>query len=356
LLDGAVCGAIGSVWSAIAFVTCILIFAHLDLSQVNAHYLALFFVGIVTGGAAGAAWGIDALAHRFGWNVIYPASLSITSLGLLAVVALLARFQRLENLGWEILLSACVVAGTIAGTTCWSRYGNALRSRPLALCAALVGALALGMAVVLHGQPEQPYQGKSVEHWNHELMTGDPDRRAEAARMLWAMLRNGDQETQMWAAHGLACDGQVNDEVIRVLITTLSDADFKKRVMVTLDLVHKCPIGDLMVTHGILRALEDQNDKVRREAVRAKFESAAEVENLIPKLIQALKDPDPQIRQAVADTLGRMGQRARAALPLLQAALKDPDESVRRRAAEALEKIGPEAKDPLPEPNPGPGS
>jgi hypothetical protein len=352
LLYGAVSGAIGLVFGAVAFVPCILVLAHRDLSQIDAHFLGVFLVGIVTGIGGGAAWGIDELAHRYGWNLIYPTSLGMAILGLLAVVALEGP-QRLDLPGWELLLSASVVPGAIAGMACWSRHGDALGRRPLAVFAVSVGGLGLGMAVLLHEQP-QPYQGKSVDHWNQELMSGDPDRRAVAATMLWAMLRNGDAETRLWAAHGLACGGQVTDELIWVLIASLGDADSEKRVMVTQDLVDKCPIGELAVTHGLLRALEDKNEKVRREAVRARFESAAETENLIPKLIQALKDPDPQIRQEVANTLGRMGQRARAALPVLHAALKDPNEAVRRQAAEAIDQIGPEPKDPLPEPNRGP--
>jgi hypothetical protein len=105
-------------------------------------------------------------------------------------------------------------------------------------------------------------------------------------------------------------------------------------------------VGDACAAEPLLRRLDDPNDQVRKEAVRAlaklRYEHPFDVvgrERSVDGLIRCLDDSDASIRRASAEALGKM-RYARAA-EALAARSRDEreDESVRRQAAEALNQI-----------------
>ena len=68
----------------------------------------------------------------------------------------------------------------------------------------------------------------------------------------------------------------------------------------------------------------------------------------MPALIKALKDDDCKMRRGAADAVGEIGPEARDAVPALINALKGDGYSVPLSAAHALGAIGPEAKEAIP--------
>jgi tetratricopeptide (TPR) repeat protein len=95
---------------------------------------------------------------------------------------------------------------------------------------------------------------------------------------------------------------------------------------------------------GLIHALNDDAENVRREAVMA-LERIGDTRATEP-LIQALQDPDKTIQEEVITALGRI-QDKKAVPPLIKT-LNNQHIGIRWRAAEALGKIGdPQATEPL---------
>ena len=95
---------------------------------------------------------------------------------------------------------------------------------------------------------------------------------------------------------------------------------------------------------GLIHALNDDAENVRREAVMA-LERIGDTRATEP-LIQTLQDPDKTIQEEVITALGRI-QDKKAVPPLIQT-LNNQHIGIRWRAAEALGKIGdPQATEPL---------
>lgn len=100
-------------------------------------------------------------------------------------------------------------------------------------------------------------------------------------------------------------------------------------------------LGDQRAVEPLRKALYDDQDKVRREAVK----SLAQLKAVEP-LIGVLRDEESTVRTGYCDALGHLGD-ARAVQPLIEC-LKDSSELVRQAAAEALGEIGdPRAIEPL---------
>ena len=95
---------------------------------------------------------------------------------------------------------------------------------------------------------------------------------------------------------------------------------------------------------GLIHALNDDTENVRREAVMA-LERIGDTRATEP-LIQTLQDPDKTIQEEAITALGRI-QDKKAVPPLIQT-LNNQHIGIRWRAAEALGKIGdPQATEPL---------
>jgi HEAT repeat protein len=95
---------------------------------------------------------------------------------------------------------------------------------------------------------------------------------------------------------------------------------------------------------GLIHALNDDSENVRREAVLA-LERIGDVRATEP-LIQKLQDPDKTIQEAAITALGRIQDKK--AVPILIKTLNNKFIGIRWRAAEALGKIGdPQATEPL---------
>lgn len=84
--------------------------------------------------------------------------------------------------------------------------------------------------------------------------------------------------------------------------------------------------------------LESPDHDVRLQAIRDL--SSADDPVVVPHLIRALEDPDFRIRREAADGLRRHAEQAEDAVPALAVALDDPSAIVRARARNALSAIG----------------
>jgi HEAT repeat protein len=113
----------------------------------------------------------------------------------------------------------------------------------------------------------------------------------------------------------------------------------------------------------LIRALRDDDRRVRWFAAEALGLIGSDAEAAIPALIEAVRSPDVATGDAVANpgavregpirllaafALGKIGPDARAAVPDLIAALTGPDSRVRAEAASALGRIGPDAREAIP--------
>ncbi len=94
------------------------------------------------------------------------------------------------------------------------------------------------------------------------------------------------------------------------------------------------------------RALQSQDEQVRKRTAEA-FSRAARIdEKLWPSLIGAFRDSNRDVRAYSAHALSHQGS---AALPLLVQTLKDADPRLRRGAGEALEFMGSAARPAVPD-------
>ncbi len=93
---------------------------------------------------------------------------------------------------------------------------------------------------------------------------------------------------------------------------------------------------------GLLNALKDSDEFVRESAAEALGNISSEA--VIPRLLNALKDSDEDVHGSTVQVLGNLSSEA--IIPGLLNALEDSDEDVRRRAAETLGDIGGEAAIP----------
>lgn len=93
----------------------------------------------------------------------------------------------------------------------------------------------------------------------------------------------------------------------------------------------------------LLQALKDDQEEVRREALRVIGNLAPESSSAVPYLIGAIHDPEISVREEANRALGKMGAFAASAVSDLSQALYDEEAKVRKSAVMALGKIGSEA-------------
>jgi len=89
----------------------------------------------------------------------------------------------------------------------------------------------------------------------------------------------------------------------------------------------------------LLKAIEDGDSKVRRDAVWLIGKIGKKPPQVVPKLIKLLEDKESQVRWRAAWALGNFSKNAKQAILALKVTLKDKDENTRTFSAEALRKI-----------------
>lgn len=102
---------------------------------------------------------------------------------------------------------------------------------------------------------------------------------------------------------------------------------------------------------ALLAVLQGPNRPARETAAGTLASLAPENKEVLQALCQALQDPDDYFRWAVAREFALMGEAAAPALSYLIKALKDEkdeDTGVHAWIAEALEKLGPRAREAIP--------
>jgi tRNA A-37 threonylcarbamoyl transferase component Bud32 len=143
-------------------------------------------------------------------------------------------------------------------------------------------------------EPGPLYRGKSAGVWLDQLKDADPKFRAEAVEALGKMSQN-------------------NEDLIPVLVTSLSDADWN-------------------VGKAASKGLGSLGPKV------------------VPVLLEVLKDKKSPIAiSRAADAAGAIGPEAKAAVPLLSQTLNINNDVQWRSAIIALGRMGPAAKPAIPE-------
>jgi len=99
---------------------------------------------------------------------------------------------------------------------------------------------------------------------------------------------------------------------------------------------------------ALVRALENQNPKVRERAAEALGKLKGGAAPAVPALIRALGDEQQSVQMRSALALGAIGPDAGAAVPRLIGLLKEGDPVVNWAAATALGGLGPAAKEAAP--------
>jgi outer membrane protein assembly factor BamB len=99
---------------------------------------------------------------------------------------------------------------------------------------------------------------------------------------------------------------------------------------------------------ALVRALEDKEPLVARDAARALGALGAHAASSVPALVKALSLPDDYMRVYAAEALASIGPAAAAATPALVKALGEPAPGVRWAACEALAAMGPSAVSAVP--------
>jgi hypothetical protein len=91
---------------------------------------------------------------------------------------------------------------------------------------------------------------------------------------------------------------------------------------------------------ALIRACQDPNSAVRREAAKALLRTGVPPAQALPVLSRLLLyDGSPDVRRWAAFYMGLLGEEAHRTLPALRQAANDPNEWLASRAREALRKV-----------------
>jgi len=93
-------------------------------------------------------------------------------------------------------------------------------------------------------------------------------------------------------------------------------------------------------TRGLLQALEDEGEDVRRYAAGALGQLGQAGPEVIQALRRVLTDEEWDVRQQAVEALGRLGQAGPEVIQAIRRALTDEERYVRSSAAEALGRLG----------------
>ncbi len=148
--------------------------------------------------------------------------------------------------------------------------------------------------------------------------------------------------SRAFAAFALGKLGKSSDKgVIDGLLKALEDQDSRVRAQTAFALVNLDKSSDTRVIDGLLNALKDTNSDVQNQAA-SKLEMVGKSEKrVINGLVMMLKkDPNSDARTQAAYVLGKIGKSDNEVIDGLVEALKDMNSDTRAQAAFALGKIG----------------
>jgi HEAT repeat protein len=95
-----------------------------------------------------------------------------------------------------------------------------------------------------------------------------------------------------------------------------------------------------MYVAALLRALTDEDPRVRERAAVAMMCMKLEADRVVPALVRALDDTEPEVRYSAIHSLGRLGADGKRAVPVLLRLLHGDDLDMRHYAARSLGMIG----------------
>lgn len=169
------------------------------------------------------------------------------------------------------------------------------------------------------------------------------ERHLPAVPLLVAWLPNADPGTRYLIVKTLS--QLPHDDAVPVLLDALRWDDMWTRAAITAALIAN---GSVVVIDGLINALRDEKNAVRRAAAKAlgKIEIQTQTDThtvAMRGLSAALLDVDDGVRRFAAEALGRLG--AEGKVSELSHALNDKDATVRIAAFRALANIDtPEAR------------
>ena len=155
-----------------------------------------------------------------------------------------------------------------------------------------------------------------------------------------ARRRRLDSILRLQAAVMIGDPAQV--EAVRLLSEALSDPDVGVREAAAAALCEFGTDGRAAIP-DLLRAMQDENEIVRRRAIRALgfvADPAESADAVVPALIAATEDSDPGVSLQAVATLGEFGPLAVAALPALMSAIWTGDVRRQALAGVALAQLG----------------
>ncbi|MCX6867989.1 MAG: PQQ-binding-like beta-propeller repeat protein [Verrucomicrobia bacterium] len=189
-----------------------------------------------------------------------------------------------------------------------------------------------------------------VRTWADRLTADRAEDRADAAA---ALVRGGEDALPLLRcllANQDECLRQETFEIIRrlgpcavaLLVEALARQEASLRLQAVGILIDLAP-DTLAAQPALIRALQDDDTLVARDAARALGALGAKAAPAVPNLVKALAHRDDHLRIYAAEALASIGPTAAAAIPALTKALKDPVAGVRWAACEALAAMGPPA-------------
>jgi HEAT repeats len=132
-----------------------------------------------------------------------------------------------------------------------------------------------------------------------------------------------------------------------ILIELLEDEDWRVRREAVLAVAR--PGLRAEARDALLRRLDDPAPEVREMTACVMLGWRADVRPALPRLRRMLDDPDPPCRVAAAELVWTVGKQPDLALPVLRRALQDPTALTRCRALAVVERLGDEAHATLPD-------
>lgn len=174
---------------------------------------------------------------------------------------------------------------------------------------------------------------------------------------LLELARGEDAPIRARAISMLGPFGRRSEPALAALFASLGDADFEVRIR-SVDSLGYCswipnvPPGPLLgrIKAALVAAADDEDARVRAEAIQALGSIAARSRTDDPRVLRALDDPISTVRAAAAASLGWNwpGRRSKVLVPALVRALADADWQVRYRSARSLGFLGDEAEAAIP--------
>ncbi len=167
---------------------------------------------------------------------------------------------------------------------------------------------------------------------------------ADALPLLQRLLADPDAGLRQQTFEIIRCLGPL---AVPLLVKTLTLDEASLRLQAVSILIDFAP-DTLAAQPALVRALQDDNPLVARDAARALGALGRLAAPSVPALMMALAHHDEHLRIYAAEALASIGPQAAAATPDLTNLLNDPAAGVRWAACEALAALGPPAAAAVP--------